>query len=318
MLKTPAFWYRPPGLIAWLLWPLSLVYRLGRTVHVASARCRVFTVPVICIGNAVAGGAGKTPTAIAIAPMVAGAHIVTRGYGGALKGPVRVTDSHTAADVGDEALLLAVVAPVWVAQNRVLGIEAAIAAGAKAVILDDGLQNPYIAATANVLVIDSAPVVGSFGNGMVLPAGPLREPLAAVINRVDAVITINAPVPDRLKDKPAFRAILKPDISQLDISARYVAFSGMARPEKFFTTARAAGLNVVMTFSYPDHHTFSGQEWLDLQRAARECNGRLLTTAKDAVRFDERQRAQLAVLPVALEFAAALALHQWLQEKTGA
>ena len=315
MLRTPVFWYQPPGLKAWVLWPLTLLYRIGRWLHVLCAKRYQFSVPVICIGNAVAGGAGKTPTTLALASLLGDVHIVTRGYGGRLGGPIQVTEMHTAADVGDEALLLAAIAPTWVAQNRIQGIENAIAAGASVVMLDDGLQNPHIAAAANILVVDSTPNVGSFGNGMLIPAGPLREPLSAVANRTDAVITINAAVPELMKDKPSFRAFLKPNTSGLDISARYVAFSGMARPEKFYATARAAGLNVVMTFNYPDHHMFTEQEWLDLLRAARECNARLLTTTKDAARFDGRQRGQLAVLPVALEFADWPALQAWLEEK---
>ncbi|MGE3771249.1 MAG: tetraacyldisaccharide 4'-kinase [Bdellovibrionales bacterium] len=314
MMHTPAFWYQPRGAVSALLWPLSLLYRFGRWLHVLCSRPQTFAVPVICVGNAVAGGAGKTPTVLALVHMLREGgvtpHIVTRGYKGKLRGPLQVAPVHTATDVGDEALLLAAVAPTWVARDRAAGIKAAIAAGATCILMDDGLQNPRIKASANLLVVDSA----AFGNGCLLPAGPLREPLAALLPRVDAVITINAPVPDAVKDKPVFRAVLMPDIAGLDVSKRYVAFSGMARPEKFFATARVAGLNVVATFKYPDHHILSEREWLSLQRMARECDAHLLTTTKDAARFDPRQRGQLRILPVALTFDDRAPLRLWLKQ----
>lgn len=315
MIKTPAFWQDPQHPVARLLIPLTWVYQLGRTIDVLFGRRAKFTVPVWCVGNAVAGGAGKTPTTLALLKLLGtpAAHVVTRGYGGHLAGPVRVdTTQHTAEDVGDEPLLLAAEAPTWVARRRAAGIKAAIDSGAPLVLLDDGLQNTSIAPVRSIVVVDAAM---GFGNGLLLPSGPLREPLADVAARTDAVIVIGDEAPDlsSFMDAPVFRASVRADRSALDISAKYLAFSGIGRPEKFFASARNAGLQLVQTVSYPDHYRYTLKDWHHLLRQARECGALLLTTTKDAARLSPTQRAQVRQLPIALEFedpAALLALLQ--------
>lgn len=317
--NTPAFWYQPRSIHAQLLRPLSWLYGLGRWLDVRLHHPKAFAVPVWCVGNAVAGGAGKTPTTLALLQRLAAAkpHVVTRGYGGTLSGPVRVDpEQHDAAAVGDEPLLLAGAAPTWVAKNRVAGINAAIKAGAGLVLLDDGLQNTTIKATRNILVVDSA---SGFGNGLLLPAGPLREPLQALTKRVDACVIIGDGALDltAFANIPQISAQIQADARALDISARYLAFSGIARPEKFFASARACGLQVVQTLAYPDHHAYTLADWHRLLRLARECDAQLLTTGKDAMRLSANQRAQVRQLPITLRFSDEAALQALLQNWQG-
>lgn len=309
MMKTPRYWSQPNSFISQVLAPLALVYQVGRALDVALSRPQSFTVPVWCVGNAVAGGAGKTPVTLALLRLLGAdttntnVHVVTRGYRGLLKGPVRVDAAvHTADDVGDEPLLLSAAAPTWIARNRAAGIKAAIAAGAKLVLLDDGLQNTGVKPAKSILVVDAAT---GFGNGRLLPAGPLREPLAAIAARVDALVTIGDGTPDLsvFGSTPVFAARVRADARALDISAKYLAFSGIARPEKFFATARSVGLQLVQTVSYPDHYRYTLKDWHHLLRQARDCGAHLLTTSKDAVRLSSTQRAQVRQLPITLDFA---------------
>lgn len=316
-MKTPVFWYRPSGFVSTLLAPLSLLYMAGRIVDVLLSRPQPFGANVIVVGNAVAGGAGKTPTTLALAKILrdrqVAAQIVTRGYGGSEAGPRRLKSDDTAALVGDEALLLANAAPVWVACNRALGIGCALSAGADAVLLDDGLQNPKIMAGTNILVIDGE---SGLGNGQMLPAGPLREPFVAIRDRIAAVVLIGEDrqnIARLLDGVPVFHAALSVDATGL--RGRYAAFTGLARPAKFFASARGANLDVVATRDFPDHHLYSVAERASLRDWARAHNARLLTTAKDAVRWPVEERGELAVLPLTLTFTDEDAVANFLMKR---
>ena len=321
-MKPPRFWYRPFGWHAALLWPLSLGYALGRALHVSMTRPVRFKPNVICVGNLVAGGAGKTPTVLALADLLrrhgVASQIVTRGFGGAVAAPRRVQPGDDTAAVGDEALLLADVAPAWVAPDRGLGIGCALAAGAAVVLLDDGLQSPGIRAGTNLLVIDGA---SGLGNGALLPAGPLRESIAAVRARIDGIILIGGDETNCLRhfpDRPVFRADPHYDLSRLDRTAAYVAFAGLARPEKFFKAALAQGLTLVGLREFADHHPYSAADRAALQDQAHGLGARLLTTAKDAVRWPDEERVGLAVLPLRLRFADEAALAAFLKGRADA
>ena len=211
---------------------------------------------MVCVGNLVAGGAGKTPVALSLAAHLVSrgiaVHIVTRGYGGRLGGPVRVDPArHDAAAVGDEALLLAARAPCWVARDRAGGVRAAVAAGAQMVLLDDGFQNPSIAKTLSLLVVDAE---YGFGNGRVIPAGPLRESLARGLARADAIVLLEAEAQSRCLETlgidgalPVLHAALRPVAGERLAGSRLLAFAGIGRPEKFFSTLRALGAELVGT-----------------------------------------------------------------------
>ncbi len=311
-MKAPAFWYRPFGLCAALLMPFGRVYEMAAEIRRAFARPYRAAIPVICVGNVVAGGAGKTPTALALARLLqqTGAQpvFVTRGYGGMEAGPLRVDpDRHSARDVGDEALLLACAAPCWIGRDRAAAIRAA-APQATHIILDDGLQNPTIAPSVKLCVIDGAT---GLGNGAIIPAGPLREDFIEATKRLDAVIVIGAlarPLPFARKI-PVLQAQLTSALSDdFPRDGAFLAFAGIGRPAKFYASCREAGLALAVTKDFPDHHLFTPPELAALAEQAKAQNLRLITTAKDWVRLPDAFRAQVAVLPVTLTFEDEAAL----------
>jgi tetraacyldisaccharide 4'-kinase len=302
----PAFWDKPPGLTAAALAPLAAAWEIGGRLRHALGRAYRAPVPVVCVGNLVVGGAGKTPVVLALAAHlrqagVAG-HVVTRGYGGRLKGPLRVDPArHDAAAVGDEPLLLAAHVPTWVARDRAAGARAAAAAGAALILLDDGLQNPAIAKTLSLVVVDAE---YGLGNGRVMPAGPLRESLRRGLARADAVILLAAkgarhpPAPWQAGGPPLVPARLVARDEAALAGARLFAFAGIGRPQKFFAMLRAAGAVVVGTRAFPDHHRYRASEIAALRREAAARQARPITTAKDIVRLPAAARAGIAVLEV--------------------
>jgi tetraacyldisaccharide 4'-kinase len=295
-----------------LLAPLSLLWQTAGWLRRSLARPYRAAAPVICIGNLVLGGAGKTPTALAIARRLRArgiaAHLLSRGYGGTLAGPVRVDPArHTAAEVGDEPLLLAAAGPTWVARRRRQGAAAAVQAGAAALILDDGHQNPSLEKDLSIVVVDSET---AFGNGRVVPAGPLREPVAEGLARADALVLVGGPddavtpAPGR-PDLPVFRARLEPaGETAASLKGRsVVAFAGIGRPAKFFASLRAIGGRVVATHAFPDHHLYGPDEIMRLVEQASAAEAVLVTTAKDYVRLPVEAKPMVEVLQVELRFA---------------
>jgi tetraacyldisaccharide 4'-kinase len=272
--------------------------------------------PVICLGNFTVGGAGKTPAALAVAQLLHAAHerpfFLSRGYGGQLAGPVRVNATlHRAADVGDEPMLLARLAPTVVARDRVAGATFARSAGASVIVMDDGFQNPSLAKDLNIVLVDGS---RGIGNGRVIPAGPLRAPLKSQLDRAQALIVVGAPdgathVIQRAERGgiPVFHGRLEPDRAVVNAigQRKVLAFAGIADPTKFFATLTAAGIQIADRAGFPDHHRFTAADARDLVARARAENLMLLTTEKDLVRFaGETELAQLAAhasaLPVRL------------------
>src|SRR6516162_909935 len=277
MRAAPVFWREPPGFLASLLSPVGAVYDTAGRLRRTMSRSYRATVPVVCVGNLVAGGAGKTPVALSLASWLVErgipVHVVTRGYGGRLPGPVRVDpDRHDARAVGDEAVLLATRAPCWVARDRAAGVRAAVVDGAGAILLDDGLQNPTVAKTLGLIVVDGG---YGFGNRRVIPAGPLRENLRRGLARADAVVLVASEgegwvgVALRLgSGLPVINAVLAPVNGERLSGMRLSAFAGIGRPEKFFATLRALGAELVSTPAFPDHHPFRIAELEELRRDA--------------------------------------------------
>ena len=308
-MQAPEFWRRD-GLLAHGLQPLAWIYGAAGRLRWAVTRPWRGDVPVICIGNLVAGGAGKTPTALAVARALTQrgvtVHFLSRGHGGRLPGPIRVNPArHLARDVGDEPLLLAAAAPAWIARDRTAGARAAIAAGAQAIVMDDGFQNPGLAKDLSLLVIDQA---YGLGNGRVHPAGPLREPACRGLDRADVVILLQSgetPVPLPALPRPPLTARLIPSDDALTLRGRRVlAFAGIGRPERFFHTVREMGAEVVGQQAFPDHHPFREDEIWKLVEWARELDAQAVTTAKDAVRLPPGARDMVTVIPVVLAFDA--------------
>jgi tetraacyldisaccharide 4'-kinase len=317
-MREPAFWRRKPGLAARLLAPLSLAYGAVAGLRLRQ-RGRRAGMPVVCIGNFTVGGAGKTPTALAVARMLAAAGerpvFLSRGYGGRLAGPVLVDlVRHAADDVGDEPLLLARAAAAIVARARVEGAALAAAAGAGVVVMDDGFQNPSLAKDFSVLVVDGQ---RGIGNGRVIPAGPLRAPLKAQLARAHALVVVGTAsgaadvvvAAARAQGIPVFAAWLRPDpgvVSALG-GGRVLAFAGIGDPQKFFATLVDAGIPVAATRSFPDHHRYTKAEAQALCDDADRDGLILVTTEKDHVRLTgDEALAELAAHAHALPVALAL------------
>jgi len=298
-MKAPEFWQQG-GAMGAMLSPLGALYGLGGRLRAALARPYRAPVPVICVGNLTMGGTGKTPVVIDLLQRLAArgvaVHAVTRGYGGTEKGPHRIDLAQDRAKrVGDEPLLLAAHAPVWVSRNRAAGIRAAVAAGAGAIVTDDGFQNPGFAKDLSFVVVDAQ---AGFGNGRVFPAGPLREPVARGLARADAVVMMGeGAAPDF--DGPVLRAALEPRESGISLAgARVFAFAGIGRPEKFFDTVRRLGAEVVDYEGFPDHHHYTGSMVNRLVARADEQGLTTVTTEKDMVKMPPSMRGVIWPVPV--------------------
>ncbi len=317
-MKTPAFW-GVDGAAARLLAPAGAVYAAAGALRWRLAGAAAAPLPVVCVGNATVGGTGKTPLALALIDRLArrgfAVHALCRGYGGRLRGPVRVdTARHRVADVGDEALLLAAAAPTWAGRDRLAAARAAAAAGAEVAVLDDGLQYPRLAKLTSLLVVDAASGVG---NSRVVPAGPLREPLSRARDRADAVVVVGDGVPpETLAGRPLFRLRLVPTCDAAALAGRrMLAFAGIGRPEKFFATARAVGVDVAESRTFADHHVFTANELDALEARAATLGATLLTTAKDAARMPPERRAQVAVLGVRAAFDDPDEFARWFDDR---
>ncbi len=332
-MREPPFWWRQPGLSARLLAPLAGLYGAAAASRMRRSGARA-AVPVICIGNLTVGGGGKTPTAIAVARLFLRAGLrpafLTRGYGGALAGgPVRVSASASAAEVGDEPLLLARIAPTIVARDRVAGAAAAAREQADLIVMDDGLQNPSLVKDVALVALDGRRGVG---NGYVVPAGPLRAPLAAQLDRAHAILVVGGAGESargvmreaQRRGLPVFAGRLEPvGSAAAELTGRQaLAFAGIADPGKFFATLADAGVAVAAQCGFPDHHRYSSADAAALIARAERDGLQLVTTEKDAARLHgDPTTAALAahskVLPVALVVEEEERLREFLRERTG-
>lgn len=328
----PPSWWRAGSEWAWqsiLLRPVGWLWALVGRVRLALVKPQQVSAPVVCVGNIVLGGAGKTPVVSALLAHLLSQgkapHVLTRGYGGSLSqkasGAIRVNPvSHTAAEVGDEPLLLSRIAPVWVHPDRRRSAMAAIADGADILIMDDGFQNPGLAKDISIVVFDGATGVG---NGLVFPAGPLRETVDHGLARASAAMIIG----DDATGVAKRLSTLAPDIavgfcevvadkkSTEALSGRpVVAFAGIGRPSKFFDTLEGMGADIVQRLSYPDHHVYRPTDFARLSELARINGAVLATTEKDAVKLPSEFLEQIVVVSITLDvssgadFGALLAL----------
>ncbi len=311
-MRAPEFW-RHGGALPALLAPLGWIYGAITIARLARSRPEASPAPVLCIGNLVAGGAGKTPVALDIGVRLKGSgvdvHFLTRGFGGQISGPICVDPvRHDARAVGDEALLLAATAPTWVARDRAAGARAAAAQGAGLIVMDDGFQNPGIAKDLSLLVVDGG---YGFGNERVMPAGPLREPVDAGLARADAVVLIG---PDETgvlrrigaapgRAIPVLQARVTPGPEAEEFANKPVlAFAGIARPDKFFDTLGTLGCRIVGAHPFPDHYAYEPEDIERLTREAEAAGALAVTTAKDWVRLPAGQALGVRVLTIAIEW----------------
>ncbi len=315
-MRPLAFWMRD-GWVARALSPLGGLVARSTARRVAQPGWRA-PVPVLCCGNATVGGAGKTTLALDLAARLrargVAVHCISRGYGGRARGPLRVDPAqHGAEDVGDEPLLLAAVAPTWVGADRAASARAAVASGATALLMDDGLQNPGLVQDAGLLVIDGA---SGFGNGRVMPAGPLREKPGAAAARCRAAVMIGM-------DQNGARAALPPDFPVLNAwlvpddalhGVRVLAFAGIARPAKFHATLAQAGAVLAGHIDFPDHHRFRLSDLRRVLARAAQLDAVPVTTPKDAARLPPAWRARVRAVGVRLEWADPGAIERLLNE----
>ena len=294
-LEAPSWWYRKRGVLASVLAPAGALY--GRVAASRMARDAAYhaRLPVICIGNFTAGGGGKTPTAIAVAKLLQAMGkrpaFLTRGYGGAAKGTVRVEDQD-ASEVGDEPLLLAAHAPTFVSPDRAAGAKAIEGTDADVIVMDDGFQNPSLAKDVSLVVVDAA---SGLGNGLVMPAGPLRAPLEDQIAHADALLVIgegktaNALIAAfEAAGKPVLRAKIEPNCDPRWLGVLpAIGFAGIARPDKFFATLKANGARLIDAHAFADHHRFTEKEARRLIDAATAKSAMLVTTEKDWARLPD-------------------------------
>ncbi len=306
MIQEPWFWRADAGLariIAAGLTPLSAGYAFAGAMRRRLTTAQRAPIPVICVGNATLGGVGKTPFAIALCALLKDRgitpHFLSRGYGGRARGPLRVdTQNHSYADVGDEPLLLAGHAPTWVCRDRPAGARAAASAGADAVIMDDGFQNPTLFHDFSILLRGSK---AQFGNGRVFPAGPLREPMEDAAARASCVVDITALDDTEERTGASHTAYLAP--TGADLPDRAVAFCGIANPERFFALLEGQSVEIADRIAFPDHHPFTTREIDALLKQAKAQGVRLITTEKDWVRIDPAQRDEILVLPVEMRIS---------------
>ncbi len=331
-MRTPSFWQHQNGPANWLL-PFTVPYYLGFLLRRAYKRWRYgqhqLPVPVLIIGNATAGGTGKTPFAIALATWLQGTTehqvaVVGRGHQGGAKGVVRVDpDHHQAREVGDEPLLLARIAPCFVGKNRLAACQEAIAQGATLVLCDDGMQDPTLLPSSTLMVIDRS---YGIGNGHLLPAGPLREPWPKALARADMLIWIGAPSPE---PKTAHALEIPSHIPEIHVPITpptlpkacqgkpLLAFAGIGRPQKFFDSVVEAGGQIAKALPFADHHAYTQKDLAQLERLITEENLVPITTEKDAVRLPPDIQARVHTLPLTLTLppAAQQALRETLTQQ---
>jgi tetraacyldisaccharide 4'-kinase len=330
-LSTPRWWYvrdRAPGMVMRLMlkpaswvWAAMTARRIARTIPFDPGA------PVISVGNLTVGGSGKTPVVREVLRLLreggVDAHGLSRGYGGKLEGPVRVDPAHhTAADVGDEPLMLARDGAFWTARDRVAGAKAAVAAGAQAIVLDDGHQNPALKKTLSLVIVDGETRKNEwpFGDGSVFPSGPMREPFMAGFDRADAIVLMlpaDLPEPDPdlvnlFHGKPVLIARLEPVAPPPP--GPQVGFAGIAKPWKVERALQAAGCELADFVPFPDHTAFSTSDMALVQDRADLFGAGLITTEKDWVRLSPAWRERVVPWPVRARFEDEAALRRLLAE----
>ena len=307
-MKTPKFWSNKNSIISILLIPLSFLWQLASILN--TKKKHKFLIPIIKIGNVVAGGAGKTPTVISLAQKLINSgikvHIILKGYKSTAKNSIQVnTKIHTYREVGDEALICAKIAPTWVGKNRAISITKAIHERAELVILDDGLQDPSIIANLNILVFNG---YQGIGNGRIIPSGPMREKFSQAISKSHLAIIID-------QDIRNIKALIDGKIpvlaANLKIEDKYfynfknkkvTAFCGIGYPEKFYKTLENIGCQITYTKSFPDHYVYSRKDIQNLLKKSQELNSLLITTEKDHIKIMEDYKNRIYFFPISIEF----------------
>lgn len=315
-MQPPNFWKNDPhhvGVWPMILAPLSKLWQWAGAQRWQKGPHIKMNVPVICVGNVNLGGTGKTPTVIEtvmrLKSMGKNPHVVSKGYKGQLIGPIEVDPlTHTANDVGDEPLLLAAFTSTWISKDRLSGVVAAQTAGADVIVLDDGMQNPAVKKDLTILVVDAEM---GFGNGRVVPSGPLRESISVAANKSDLLLTISPDQDvhqqfvdkwDAIKTLPHVSSTIEPLQTGMDwLNLSALAFAGIGRPEKFYATLKNMGVILKATRSFDDHQTIPLALLTRLEKEAWDLGAQLVTTEKDTVRLPKEWRQKVLTVPVRLK-----------------
>ncbi|MDG2475342.1 MAG: tetraacyldisaccharide 4'-kinase [Paracoccaceae bacterium] len=311
----PYFWLKPKfksSFFPYLLYPISLVWMAFSVLNKIIILPYKSPVPIICVGNITVGGNGKTPTAIKLRSLLKelgyNPHILSRGYKASLKGPHFVNPTKDSfREVGDEALMMSMSGPTWISRNRRLGIKSAIASDADIIILDDGFQNNSIKKDFSILVIEAS--IG-FGNGYLIPAGPLRENIKSGLNKANLIITLGeksaqtdfANANRFIEKLPKIKGRLVPETTDYKLKDRSViAFAGIAHPKKFKTTLETLGANIIIFKKFTNHKAFKINALENLIMIAEKKQAILVTTEKDFVRIPKHLQHNFQVIKVNLE-----------------
>lgn len=320
MFKTPHFWNKRQW-INYLLIPISWIWTRIAQWNEGHIKSESVSVPVICVGNLVMGGAGKTPTVIALVDLLKKMghvpHILSRGYGAYIRNTIQVNpDKHNYLQVGDEPLLLAHAAPTWAGPDRVQSAKAAISHGATILVMDDGLQNPSLEKDLSFIVVDS---IQGIGNGMVFPAGPLREPIEAGAGRAQAMIVIG-------DDDSSFEFIDEQFVAKIQCLKKnsdkgqnksIVAFAGIGYPEKFRHTLKENNYEICQFIEFADHHPYTIHDMIKLVKLSEQHKATLLTTTKDWLRIPNHYRNKVETLPILLNFEEPEKVQRFLTKIVG-
>ncbi len=309
MLKAPKFWYKKTDTyLSNTLYPLSLIFRIGTKLRNAISRKSTSDLPVICIGNIVVGGAGKTPVALKLGAMLKqkgyNPHFVSKGYGGIENNNTLVKNWHSPQSVGDESLLLSEIAPTWIGKDRNKSFKLAKNYGADCIIMDDGFQNPTLQKDFSIIVINGEQ---GFGNKRVIPSGPLRESISRGISRANLIIIIGEIDKDVKKKIPNILPVIHGNFkiskkNKIYKNQKVTAFAGIAYPEKFYNSLNEQGAILEKKISYPDHHIFDENDMLNLAETANLTKSILVTTKKDFVRIPKSYRSLVSTLDGEIEF----------------
>ncbi|MDO5386889.1 MAG: tetraacyldisaccharide 4'-kinase [Pseudomonadota bacterium] len=310
-MKTPSFW-KNKTLLSTALLPAGWIYAGLTALRLKLKKPYHTAIPVICVGNLTAGGSGKTPTAVSLAKILKHSgknpFFVSRGYGGRLQNVIVDSERHTAADTGDEPLLLSREAPVALNADRGKAAVLALQNGADVIIMDDGFQNPTLHKDLSFLIIDGG---FGFGNGRPVPAGPLRENLDKGLARADAAVIIGddqCGVRSLLGDLPVFEGRICPEPVPDSQNIKAIAFAGIGRPGKFYASLKECGVNIIATHDFPDHHFYTKDELQKLMNEAQEKSAVLYTTAKDFVKIPAALRPHFRVLEISIKWKDEAAL----------
>ena len=319
MLKVPKFWYlKKDTFFSLFFYPLSLIFRLGTLIRNTINAATKSSLPTICVGNIVVGGAGKTPVSLKIGKMLIKAgynpHFISKGYSGIVKNNTLVENWHSPKSVGDESLLLSNIAPTWIGLDRNKSIQLAEKKGADCIIMDDGFQNPTIHKDFSIVVINASQ---EFGNKRVMPSGPLRESIKRGFSRTNLIIvignlTINLKqsIPDHIPIISAKFAINNEN--RIFKGHKITAFAGIAYPEKFFNSLKDQGAIIVKESTYPDHHIYDENDLLSLAEIANKTNSILVTTQKDFIRIPKSYRSLVSTLDGEIVFENEILLKEIL------